>query len=936
MARRLYLCWIYLLLFICMGNAHAEQPKLVSSGTVVGPGVVAPDQWGLAQTSVVNPTMSDQTLLTTVTFTKDARMGNVQFAREFWIPAGGRRDIYIPFKSPDYPSNTKSIEAQVQLLDTRGSSDVMLSRDVALYRAVTSPQINAKMFSLKSAAGYDLTGSLREQLGVSHTYMNLKPHGLPRDANLLSNMSVMLLGHSDPQLDPMQIQALRQWILAGGQMIVVLPDTGMELTRSIIGDHLPMMLIDQSLQTQATIQGNNVLSDGGLNSRVSNKDQRPRGWELDDLRQNRVDVNGGGTRLRNPDNQTSTIISNTVTLSEQWATVDVSARFRMDRSSSPSDTVSRAIFLDQMKQPVGNPIDFADNLGSNWRENKKTLSIPNSATHLKIELGLDNAKGTLWVSDCKVIPTAMRFEEPVSFWRVLGPDMQTDDDLMINGWPMMLRGKMGRGQVTVLTLGTEYWSAASKAGSRVIDQAFRTNSRFNKSDTLIDNDILAKAGTQQIGYEVLSRTPVMICLLTMLGLMLVSGIVFWKKGNPEMLAPVSVVLAIVIAGVIWFMGITHHRQTPLTVASVQLAQIDPVGNYAITNAVVSTYSPSRLSSPLEANDGGVIWPDLSGSTGKVLRMRWTDNNTWKWDNLELPEATLRSHSIARVVPLDKPVKATASFTKDGMICTISSGPYAGVDHPIIASLNNHAVGKLTGHDNFTITPDPTIGLDQFVTATTMTAQDIQRQDIYRHLIYPNSDALNVVAYPSEPSAMWWARAMDIGFTQAANDARQKQQALICVPLSYERPAPGTTFVIPSPILQTDIFRSSKNDHGMSTVINPMTGRWTSTISSETKFKLAFKVPKELLPLKVQSGTLDIDFKTQGRDFIVTDNRRQEIARRSNLANRIQIPVKGEFLTINRQGQIVLEFEVTTHTDPLSSHMWDASGGIRLQITAVTQ
>ena len=74
----------------CMGNAHAEQPKLVSSGTVVGPGVVAPDQWGLAQTSVVNPTMSDQTLLTTVTFTKDARMGNVQFAREFWIPAGGR------------------------------------------------------------------------------------------------------------------------------------------------------------------------------------------------------------------------------------------------------------------------------------------------------------------------------------------------------------------------------------------------------------------------------------------------------------------------------------------------------------------------------------------------------------------------------------------------------------------------------------------------------------------------------------------------------------------------------------------------------------------------------------------------------------------------------------------------------------------------------
>ena len=91
-----------------------------------------------------------------------------------------------------------------------------------------------------------------------------------------------------------------------------------------------------------------------------------------------------------------------------------------------------------------------------------------------------------------------------------------------------------------------------------------------------------------------------------------------------------------------------------------------------------------------------------------------------------------------------------------------------------------------------------------------------------------------------------------------------------------------------------------------------------------------------MPLKPVDGVLDIDFKTPGRSLIIRDNRRQEIATRKDLANRIQIPVKAENLVINRNGEIVLEFEVTMHQDPVNAHMWDASGGIRLQLTAVTE
>lgn len=873
-------------------------------------------------------------MLATVTFNKDASMSNVQFARQFWIPAGSMRDIYIPVRAPNYSTDSKSIDAQVQLLDTRGNSDVFLSRDVSLYRTVTTSQINVKIFAPQSASGYDLTGSLREQLGTSSTYLNLKAEDIPQDASLMENISVILLGHDDMQLGPLQMQAMRQWILAGGQLIVILPETGMTFCQTLLGDHLPMSLVTATSLNEAKIDGSNILTDGSMNAKVSNKVNQPRGWDLGKLNENRVDINGGGARFRNSGSNQSTLISSTIDLSAQWATVKVQGKFRVEKNNQASGAVFRGVFLDNAKLPIGKPIDLISSVSTRATDYSKELSIPNGATTLKLEVGMEEVNGTLWAMGCQVTPTSMRFETPVPFWRIFAPGTQTSDNLMADGWPMMVRSKMGRGQVTILTMGSAYWTAMSKAGSRIIDDAFRTTSSFRTRNP-VDDEQLAQAGTQQIGYEVLSRQPVMISLLVMLGLMVLAGLVFWKKGNPEMLAPLSVVLALIVAGVIWGLGISHHRQTPLTVASIQLAQIDPVANYAITNAVVSTYSPTRLQSPLKAVNGGVIWPDISGSTGKILRMNWTDCNQWQWENFELPEATLRTHAIARVMPLDQPVKAVASFNRQGMICTIESGPYAGVDHPIIASLNNHAVGKLDGHNTFNIIPDPTLGLDQFVTSSTMTALDIQRQDIYRSLIYPDSDALNIIAFPTVPSAMWWARAMDMGFTQGSQDARQRQYALVCVPLTYTRPAPGTTFIIPSPVLQTDIFREDST-RAMSTVLNPMTGRWTSTISTETKFQLAFMVPTDLLPLKIEDGILDIDFKTPGRSLIVTTTQGDEISRKRDLANRVQIPVKGDQLSINRQGQIVLNFEVTPHDDPMSSHMWDASGGVRLQITAVTE
>ena len=450
----------------------------------------------------------------------------------------------------------------------------------------------------------------------------------------------------------------------------------------------------------------------------------------------------------------------------------------------------------------------------------------------------------------------------------------------------------------------------------------------------LDMEQLTMASTQQIGYEVLSRTPVMFCLILLLVVMVLTSLVLWKKSRPELLAPISVVLALIIAAIIWGLGMSHHRQTPLTISSVQLAHIDPISNTALTDGVVCTYSPTQLKSPLSASNGGVIWPDLTGSKGKTLRLRWMDTNRWQWDNLELPEGALRTYQIHRAQPLDQPVKAIVSFNEQGIICQITPGPYTGLSHPILASKNNHCIGKISGDNTFTAATDFSFGLDQFVASSTMTAQDIQRQQIYRSLIYSRSDALNNPAYPDTPSAMWWAKAMDMGFKQGDDQALKKSYALITIPLSYQRPAPGSKIRIPSVIMQPMIYRNG--NRSLSTILNPMTGKWTSQLSQAANFKLAFAVPKELLPINDVQATLDIDFKANGRSLTVSTPNGEEIFKQKNIASRIQIPLTAEQISINKEGLVVLGFDVTEHDDPNGSHMWNSSGGIRLELTAVTK
>ncbi|MBL4702167.1 MAG: hypothetical protein JKX85_13015 [Phycisphaeraceae bacterium] len=931
-SKQLSFCIVFVL---CLGmtSVMAQKPKLNSSGSLAGPGVITSDSWGVAKATVENPTPQDQKLLATVTFNKNAALSNVQFAREFWIPANSKRDIFIPIKTPAFSLNTKALDAQVQLLDTQGNSDIFLSRDSAFYRTATTSRLMAKLLNPKNPYNSQLTSNLQKQLGNNQPYQNYPAHLMPEDANLMTNIGVLLVGHSDINLNPMQMQALRQWVLNGGQLQILLPETGMTFCRALLGDHLPMQVVDQTNLTSVILKGKNKFRQGALTARISHKSPQPRGWNLGNLKPNRVDINGGGTRFRNPDHTKRTVISSTAKLSPSWSKAQFKGRLRLSHNTADSGVVMRVTFLNANQQVIGDAIDLVKNVTSRWQNFSKIINLPENAVQAKIEVGLENTAGILWASSLGIIPTRMHFDHPVAFWRVLAPTLQTHQSLMQDGWPMMLRKKIGRGSVTLLTLGIQYWATISQTNSPIIDRAFRTTPS-SKIKVPMNLELLTKVNTQQIGYQVLSRTPVMICLISLFVIMVLASLLFWKQGRPELLAPVSVLLALLTAGIIWGLGLTHHRQTPLTIASIQLAEIEPVSNYALTDGVVCTYSPTRLQSPLSATLGGVIWPDLSGSTGKLLRMKWTDSHKWQWDNLELPEGSTRTHEIHRVMPLQQPVKAVASFNRQGMICTIESGPYVGIDHPIIASRNDHAVGKVTGQDNFTVTSDLTLGLDQFVNSTTMTATDIQRQEVYRSLIYPNADTLDAHAYPSVPSAMWWSKTMDMGMTQGSDKAQNKQYAIVCVPLSYQRPAPGSTFVIPSPVLEPTVWRDGSNARSM--VINPINKRWISVVSQEVQFKLAFQIPPQLLPLKLHSGVLTVDFKMSGRSLIITTANGEEIARHKDIASRINIPIRTDQLKITPQGKVILGFEVTPHDNPLDNHMWNPSGGVRLELTAVAK
>lgn len=454
-------------------------------------------------------------------------------------------------------------------------------------------------------------------------------------------------------------------------------------------------------------------------------------------------------------------------------------------------------------------------------------------------------------------PTLQRQrDEPFVLTRIVAPTGLVSH--RVAGWPAAVRFPVGRGSVLVTTLDAAAWwtpgderdAPDATAALESLASHLREVAAPPLADRPFDDFV-----RDQIGYTVLGRTGVFVVLAVLPAAIVISAVTLGRRHRLEWVGAVAAAVAVVVSVVLVGMGRIHGASVPLTVASAQWVELTPGQDLAVIDATLSVYSPASDRGPLCAENGGVVWPDMTGQAGRLLRMVWTDRDHWCWNGLELPERAVRTAEAWNVLPLPTPASVTLRFGARGVEGQLQRGPFDELEDLVLATPTAAMTVRLDEQDRFVLTPAETLPPGEYVRGVTMNQTQRQRLAVYRRL-------LDAGDYPARPTLLAWGQAMELGL-RLSIEAVQRHAALVAFPATIEPAAVGQRITVPPAFITFQTVRGRDNI-GTTTLYNAQTREWIGNISQGATLLLRFQLPEAALPMRVESLTLNLNLVAADR------------------------------------------------------------------------
>jgi hypothetical protein len=516
----------------------------------------------------------------------------------------------------------------------------------------------------------------------------------------------------------------------------------------------------------------------------------------------------------------------------------------------------------------------------------------------KGQIGLFDPPVEMTVLDAAGVKSAFSIDQvPAAFWR-----------------------RAGQGQVLFTTLGPRGWilpagkspSPPGKppdippAATEPLHTLARHVFRITPRTALASHDF-APFVSEQIGYRIIDRGSVLAVLGSYCLILTAAAVWLARRQRLPQLAWIGPMTGVAAALTLVVMGLWHRQAVPATAAEGQLVEVAQGGQDAQVSGILGIYNQTTSSAELGASRGGTFFPDQNVQAGQTRRMVWTDFDRWHWENLSL-SAGLHLMEFKAAVDLDRPISARATLGSDGLHGKISLGSLSEPSDAILAlpSQRRLAIRFLDGDGTFASGPGDQLAPGQFLNSAVMSDTQRRRQDLYHRLL----DQHNPTRYPNRPMILTWASPVDLGFT-VAEGARQTGSALVAIPLTLERPAPGTAVLLPAPLVRYQGVPMGSGD-GM-LVYDGKKNEWLSPVLTAGKTRLRFQVPSELLPLHIERATLTVDIHAQGRSFEVFGGKEQAtevLAKRQSPVGTLRIEVdRPDLLQPDATGGIYLVIAV---------------------------
>ena len=459
------------------------------------------------------------------------------------------------------------------------------------------------------------------------------------------------------------------------------------------------------------------------------------------------------------------------------------------------------------------------------------------------------------------------FETPVEMVRVIADNF--DEVFHVDGFPAALERTIGDGRLLVTTLGSRAWyRRPTSAETRILPkktlvrnvQAYPTSECATLStvfwglgeETTTESVDWRAASTGLVGYAVTSRKHVALCLVGFCVVLLVAGSIAWKTGRLASIASVALALsALVTLGLIG-LGMTSRSAIPPTQAMVQLADFDVLGNTRIRGAM-SIYRTGIGQKIIQAPDQGTI-QFTAAPSGSATRLVWTSSGHKQWENVQIPAGVQELEFD--VWQTFAPSQAVLTLNSNGLVGHFSGRDWDRPESGILASRGGRlAVVQFTDQGLESNTQD-VLPTGRFV-AEDVVDDRAQRRIALSKRIFSGNRRL-----PNQPRLYFWDTPLPLGI-DAVDAQRQVGEAIVNLPVVFERPPSGTSVSLPPSVIQYNTVPHPTL--GLSSVYNNRTGLWNESQSEENFTTLECHFPTALGPITLERIRFSAELRIPNRD-----------------------------------------------------------------------
>ena len=453
-----------------------------------------------------------------------------------------------------------------------------------------------------------------------------------------------------------------------------------------------------------------------------------------------------------------------------------------------------------------------------------------------------------------VVGEIVEFDEPVEMLRMFASGMTVRNT--VNGWPAALTRTYGEGRVLITTLGPRGWIRLPEEGEDkpALEPLSATEDLvpfiFARRDPEpLPAESLESFAREFISYEVPTGTLIIGSMCGFLVLLTATGSGLWRWGRLEHFGWCGSLLAVIFGLLFLGIGLNSRHGTSETIASVQLAQAIAGTDDVRTYGTIAVYRPEGADSPIQTSQGGEFLPDLTGAQGSTFRMVTTDLRTFRWENVSQPAGVSMYSFVTSGNDADR-MEVRATMNAEGITGKFAEQLSAGTD-AVIATRRGRMSVQLAADGNFTAGADDVMEPDQFLDATLLNDVQDRRRRILQQL-FSNQQWQNSL---DQPHLLLWVSDWEHGF-QFGDGLQRQGDTLLIAPLQLSRPAAGTEFVIPSPLLDY-VTRRPPDGSSPASFWDDGRQEWQERSRPSTTW-LSVQVPRAFLPLKTEQARLEIN------------------------------------------------------------------------------